>query len=107
MAALVKAVPLVTEPMPLSTLPDPLLKVGVMVVVPPKGTGFVAATRLVATGAGGGGLEWLPPHADWRTSPSRASTPRRNAHGDSDCWRLLLGMTDSRARFGQVPGLDL
>ena len=50
MAPLLKAVPLVTAPTLLFTLPVPLLKVGVMVVVPPKSTGLVAATRPVATG---------------------------------------------------------
>ena len=44
--------PLVPEPMPLSTRPTPLAKVAVRLVLPPKGTGFVSATRLVAMGRG-------------------------------------------------------
>ena len=50
MVPLPKAVPLVTPPTLLFTLPVPLLKVGVMRVLPPKGTGLVVATRLLAVG---------------------------------------------------------
>ena len=51
MMPLLKGVPLVTTPTRLSTLPVPLLKVGVIWVEVPRRTGFTAATRVGAPGA--------------------------------------------------------